>query len=195
MFLRATWSVVLLIVALVTNYYANVYTSITASNSVTDLILDRIPVVDVHYVFIYGAGFFILALIAFLMYEPRDIPFVVKSIALFLVVRSFFMILTHIAPPIVGSHGYGYSALDVVSSGDDLFFSAHAGLPFMLMLIYWKRLWLRSFYAISTLIGAGSVLLGHLHYSIDVFSAFFIAYGIYMISTKFFDKDLELFLS
>ena len=33
------------------------------------------------------------------------------------------------------------------------------------------------------------VLLGHFHYSIDVFAAFFIAYGIADLAKKFFAKE------
>jgi hypothetical protein len=37
------------------------------------------------------------------------------------------------------------------------------------------------------------VLLSHLHYSIDVFAAFFITYSIYHIALKLFDRDYEFF--
>jgi hypothetical protein len=39
------------------------------------------------------------------------------------------------------------------------------------------------------------VLLGHLHYSIDVLSAFFISYGIYRIAEIIFHKDKMLWNS
>lgn len=175
------------------NYYANLYASISVSNIATDIILDNVPVMNMSFVFVYGALAFLVVLTALLLYEPKHIPFVLKSIALFLLVRSFFIILTHLAPPISVSDGYGIDELRVVSSGDDLFFSAHTGLPFMLALIYWKRGFWKWFFLISTLVGAASVLLGHLHYSIDVFSAFFIAFGIYQIAVHIFRKDYELF--
>jgi len=38
------------------------------------------------------------------------------------------------------------------------------------------------------------VLLGHLHYTIDVFSAFFITYGIVEIAKWLWPKEWELFL-
>jgi hypothetical protein len=37
------------------------------------------------------------------------------------------------------------------------------------------------------------VLLGHLHYSIDVLSAFFITYSIYHICELFFKTDKKIF--
>lgn len=182
-----------LVISLGVNYYANLYASISVSNIATDIILDNLPVMDMSFIFIYGALVFIIILAALLIYEPKHLPFVLKSIALFLLVRSFFMILTHLAPPISASDGYGIDELRIVSSGDDLFFSAHTGLPFMLALIYWRRGFWKWFFLVSTFVGASSVLLGHLHYSIDVFSAFFIAYGIYQIALYMFKKDYELF--
>jgi len=38
-----------------------------------------------------------------------------------------------------------------------------------------------------------AVLLGHIHYSIDVFSALFITYGIFVIAKKVFARDYLLF--
>ena len=174
------------------NYYANFYTSSHASNYVTDLLLDNLPVIDVHLIFSEGAIVFILILIAILLYEPKYIPFVIKSIALFILTRSFFIVLTHTAPP---QHEIFINPSDFISrisSGDDLFFSAHTGLPFLLAIIFWQRKYLRYFFLISTFIGASAVLLGHLHYSIDVFSALFIAFGIFHISKDLFKKDFQL---
>ena len=80
-----------------------------------------------------------------------------------------------------------------LTSGGDLFFSSHTGLPFLAALLFWEhKIYRYIFLALSLIFGA-VVLLGHLHYSIDVFSAFFITYGIYHISRTFFKKDLKLF--
>jgi membrane-associated phospholipid phosphatase len=78
-------------------------------------------------------------------------------------------------------------------SGDDLFFSAHTGLPFLMAIIFWRNKLLKYFFLACTLIGGTAVILGHLHYSIDVFSALFIAFGIFHISKFFFPKDYRLF--
>jgi len=44
----------------------------------------------------------------------------------------------------------------------------------------------------ASLIFGAAVLFGHLHYSIDVFAAFFITYAIFHIAQKFFPKDYKL---
>lgn len=41
---------------------------------------------------------------------------------------------------------------------------------------------------------AALVLLGHLHYSIDVFAAFFIVYVIFIIAKRVFKGEYEMLL-
>lgn len=186
---------VFLVIGISATYYANIYTTIHASNVVTDIILDNIPVVNVDFIFTEGAAIFIAVLALIVLYEPRQIPFVLKSAALFSLIRAIFMILTHIAPPISHSYLDPSDLLYKFSSGDDLFFSAHAGFPFMFAFVFWEKPWLRYLFFAFSAIGAGAVLLGHLHYSIDVFSAFFIAFGIFCIAKEIFKKDYELLRS
>ncbi len=173
-------------------FFANTYTTERASNSVTDIILDNIPTVNVGFLFSDGVTIFLIVVGCILLYEPRRIPFVLKSSALFVLVRSGFMILTHLAPPLHGSYVDPQDLLYKISSGDDLFFSAHTGLPFLFALIFWEEKYFRYFFLFSSAIGATIVLLGHLHYSIDVFSALFISFGIFHIAKRFFPADHRL---
>jgi membrane-associated phospholipid phosphatase len=80
--------------------------------------------------------------------------------------------------------------------GNDFFFSNHTALPFLMALIFWNE---NKFVRWVSLVASGvfgvSVLLGHLHYSIDVFAAFFITYSIFHLAQKFFAKDYALFKS
>lgn len=183
----------LLAFSIVVNSYAVAYSTKEASNSVTDLILSNIPVFDVDGIYVYGPLVLLIFVIGILAWRPRAIPFVIKSVALFVLVRSVFITLTHIGPfpihvgvPTTGIVGY-------FTSLSDLFFSGHTGLPFLLGLIYWDTRWLRyAFIAISVFFGI-IVLLGHLHYSIDVLAAFFISYGIYHMAEYLFPADKKRF--
>ena len=175
-------------------YYANSYATIRASNSVTDILLDNLPVVNVDFVFNEGALIFIAVLAIIALHEPRRLPFMLKSAALFLLVRSIFMTLTHLAPPPQQSYIDTSDIIRKISSGDDLFFSGHTGLPFLFALTFWNDKLLRYFFLLSTAIGGVSVLLGHLHYSIDVFSALFIAFGIFHAAKGMFSKNYSLLL-
>jgi len=180
--------------SLVFNYAAGNYATEKASNGVTDIILDNAPAMDVDGIFVYGALLFGLFVIILLLKEPRQIPFMVKSIALFVFIRAIFISLTHIGP-ISG-------ALPVTSNvimrnlmfGADYFFSAHTGLPFLMALSFWKNKYLRNIFLATSFIFGASALLGHYHYSIDVFAAFFITYSIFHIAKYFFKKDYALFL-
>ena len=192
------WSVALgllfLAAGLLVTYYANSYTTIHASNSVTDIILDSVPVVNVNFVLDKGAIIFMLFISVLMILEPRRIPFMLKSIAVFVVIRSLFMTLTHLAPPPYQSYiDTDAVIINRISSGDDLFFSGHTGMPFLLALSFWDKKWLRYIFIAMTAIGGVAVLLGHLHYSIDVFSALFITYGIFVIAKKVFARDYLLF--
>jgi hypothetical protein len=91
-------SVCFFILSLVINFYAGLYTKNVASNSVTDVFLDNIPVFNVDEIFIYGSILFVLLIFIVISIHPRRIPFSLKTISLFVFVRSIFISLTHIAP-------------------------------------------------------------------------------------------------
>ncbi len=191
-------SVLLLAVSLFITYFALKYTNNHSGDVVSDILLDSLPVVNVAFLFFQGAFIFVLILFGVLMFEPKYIPFVLESSALFFLTRSLFMIMTHLSPPSVEYYNYIHKerhvneVLFTVSSGNDLFFSAHAGYPFLLALVFWRIRFLRYFFLLCSLIGSVVVILGHLHYSIDVFSSFFIAFGVYEITKFFFKKGHNL---
>ncbi len=194
-FLRSTASgVVLLLLSLVVNRVAGLYATKQMSNSVNDLILSNIRVFDVYDIFVYGAMIFFIFLVFLFLHEPRRIPFAFKSIALFVLIRSVFIVQTHLGPfPThlsIDSH-----ILNEFSPGGDFFFSAHTGLPFLMAFIYWEQTYLRFFFILLAIVFGIVVLLGHLHYSIDVLSAFFITYSIYHIAEILFKEDRKLFIS
>ena len=180
--------------SLVANYFAGIYASQSASNKVTDLILSNIPVFDVDNIFIYGAIALFLIITAIALAEPERLPFLLKSIALFVFVRSFFITCTHIKPVVDGVVLSAHNPLAWVTFGGDLFFSGHTGVPFLMALIFWNQPVRRFFFLGLSLALSVAVLMGHLHYTIDVFAAFFITYGIADLAKFFFAKDYHLSL-
>ena len=186
------FSFVFLFVALIINFYAGTYATKSASNPVTDIILSNIGVYDVDAYFIYGSFLFASLIAILCFYRPNKIPFILKSIALFTIIRSIFITLTHLGPSplqvIIQS-----DVLSKMSFGGDLFFSGHTGLPFLLALIFWDDKLIRYIFIAFSLMFAVVVLLAHLHYSIDVFAAFFITYSIFHISEYLFKKDRDIF--
>jgi len=191
-------AIVFLLAALVVNLMAGVYATAHATGWVGDIVLSNIPVVNVDDVFVYGPLIFWTIVSLYCLYDPKKIPFWLKSVAFFIVIRSIFITLTHIGPfpdrAAVDSLSLGSNInLFIFSSGADLFFSGHTGLPFLLSLVFWKNLPMRIFCLIASVFFGVVVLLGHLHYSIDVLAAFFITYTIYHIAVRIFPWDFARF--
>ncbi len=185
-------SFLLLLISICINFYAGTYATERASNSVTDIILSNTRVYDLDGMFVYGSFLFAIFIAFICFYRPNKIPFTLKSISLFIVIRSIFITLTHLGPfpsqAIINS-----DILSKLSFGGDLFFSGHTGMPFLLALVFWRDKTIRYIFLSFSLIFAIVVLLAHLHYSIDVLSAFFITYTIYKIALFIFKKDRESF--
>jgi len=187
-------SLVFIAIALVVNFYAGTYALEKISNPVTDLILSNIPVFDVDALFLYGPIVLTLLITALCLKKPERIPFVVSSVALFLVIRSVFVTLTHIGPfPTRATIDYSTRIVRDLTFGGDLFFSGHTGLPYLMALIFWQNKFWRYFFIATSIFFGIVVLLGHLHYSIDVLAAFFITYSIYHIAVVFFRQEKKFF--
>jgi len=182
----------LLMVSLLANYFANVYTANHVSNYVSDIVLDNLPVVNLDFIFIQGAMLAIAFVILLLLKGPEKIPFTIKSIALFVLIRSAFIMMTHTALPSDHIWLDPTSSFRYITEGNDMFFSSHTGLPFLMALIFWPNKKLRITFFILSGLFALTVLLAHLHYSIDVFAAFFITYSIFHIAQRLFPKDYEI---
>ena len=191
-FTEVAFGTVLLVISLIFNQYAIDFATEHASNSVTDLILSNIPIFDVDAIFVYGTAVAVVYGIALCLLDPKGVPFMLKTGALFFVIRSAFLSLTHLAPfvpHITTSFG---TAINHAFFGDDLFFSGHTGLPFLAALAFWDWPLQRYIFLGMSIFFAVIVLLGHYHYSIDVASAFFITYGIYDIAKWAFPRDYKL---
>jgi hypothetical protein len=179
-----------LLIGIVATYFAILYANVHVSYPVTDIILSNIRTYDVDEIFVYGPViFWAIVLIYMLYFAPEKLPFSFKSIALFLLIRSAFVCMTHIAPFPTHDLVAGKGFLGVFTTGDDLFFSSHTGLPFLMAFLLWDNKLMRYFCILGSLFFGAIVLMAHLHYSIDVFAAFFITYTIYHIALKFFKKD------
>ena len=183
--------------ALIAQNTADTYVLSLKGVPVNDIILNNIPTVDIDSFIIIGAlSLTFLAIFLFLA-KPKYINFGIKSIALFIIIRSFFISLTHLGvnphEVVFDSNSFGYGLYNFLyNSHNDFFFSGHTGLPFMLALIFWpENNWRKFFFIISFVFGV-SVLLGHIHYSIDVFAAPFMTYGIFTISKRIFAKDYKI---
>ena len=185
---------VLFIVSIIISTVANNYATLTGKNAVSDIILSNIRVFDVDFIVNYGPLFIIILILIILILRPSAIPFTMKSLALFIIIRAIFISATHLGqftPQLaLPSNGFFYFIGGGNTGG--LFFSGHTGVPFLLALVFWHDKWLRAlFIALSFILGT-AMLLAHLHYTIDILGAFFITPTIFYLAKKFFSRDFEL---
>ena len=156
-----------------------------------DLILDHFGPYDLSILYVW---LFVAVISTFFIYpiiwKPHELAYVINMFSFFLIIRSGFIVFTHLRVPydavIVVFPGF----LQILNFSNDLFFSGRAGLPFLGFLIFKaSHKWLAYFMLISSIILGITVLLMHVHYSIDVLSAFFITYTLYHIGNKFIKKE------
>lgn len=190
---------VLLSISLVVQFFVSGYVNNLPNAPVEDLILSNIRSYDVGLIFIYGSVLLLFIGIFVVFKWINCAPFVMKSVALFTLIRSVFVSLTHISAfpthLIIDSPFFNKEVFSGIFSGNDLFFSGHTGLPFLLALIFWENKKLRIVFLFFSITFAIVVLLGHIHYSIDVLSAYFITFSIFHICKYLFKKDWQLFLN
>jgi hypothetical protein len=188
-------SAVVLCGALYVNFWAIDRATEEAGPQVQDLVLSNFRAIEVDELFVYGTflalGFAIVVVLA----HPRGIPFVVHGVTLFILIRSGFTLLTHLGPPEVKYASDFGTTITNAFFGSDQFFSGHTGMTFLAALAYWHIPWIRNTFLLSSVYFVVIVLLGHIHYSIDVASAFFITYGIYHIALWAFKREHALFVA
>lgn len=103
-------------------------------------------------------------------------------------VRSIFMCFTHLSTPSDASTFTVPYLVSFFTFQNDLFFSGHTAVAFLGFLLFRQNKKLKYFFLITSISMGIIVLLMHVHYSIDVFSAFFIAYGTFRVGEWFFKK-------
>lgn len=181
-------SILFLSMALVFNYVASTYVDRAGEVSAPDLILDLIPAMNLSMIYVYGYIFVILLLLIYpLVRDPKDFHKVVSQFSLLILLRSFFITLTHLKAPAEAIAIDIPYFLSFLSFSNDLFFSGHTAVPFLGFLIFQKRRISRLFLAMTVIL-ASTVLVMHVHYSIDVFAALFITLGSYTFGNWFFNK-------
>jgi hypothetical protein len=190
---------VLLLCAYLLEHYANIYAFSYSlrptSTPVGDMILDNLSAIDLNFIIIEVAFIAIILSMAFILMRPRHILFTLKAFAIFVAIRAIFISLTHVGiypDHIVPGLGLFDDTYRYLNFQTGLFFSGHTGLPILMALIFWREKWVRIVYlALSVVLGV-AVLLAHVHYSIDVFAAPFMAYSIFVLAKHLFPHDYVL---
>lgn len=185
--LLALLSFSLLYLATIINSMAGILATERASNYVSDIVLSNIPRIDTSFIHgeITGLVRDITLFLLFLI--PRYLPFAMKTMAVLTVVRAGFINMTNL-----GIYPDSIPLNSLATFGGDLFFSGHVATSYLMSLIFWDKKFLRYFFLSTAIIFGISALFGHYHYTIDVFAAPFIAYGVFIICCRVFANDFKL---
>jgi hypothetical protein len=181
-------SIIFLIIAVAFNYAAGSYVDRKNAVAVPDLILDNIPTVDLDFIFLWGAVLIVVVGVLYpLFFKVNELHIVLSQFSLLILIRSFFITLTHLSIPVNALVYHTPKFFSIFDFNNALFFSGHTAIPFLGFLIFRKEK-IGIFFLISTVVMAITVLFMHVHYSIDVFAALFIAYGSYKIGEWLFRR-------
>ena len=189
------FGILFLAVSLIVNFAAGRYSAKSATNFVGDMFLDNLPTINFSYIIVEGAFLLIIVSVLLLILKPRYLLFSLKAVPIFNIARSFFVSMTHLGiypEQITLGDGPIDRLYIFFNLQDGFFFSAHTGLPLLMALIVWHEKFWRYFFIGASALFAIAVLFAHVHYSIDVFAAPFMTYGIFKIASTLFRKDYEL---
>lgn len=191
------FGVALFLLALSLQKVADTYVGKLDGTPVQDIILNHLPTLDIDAAIMAVTLIFTAIVLGCYIAKPKYINFGLKAAAIFIIIRAFFITLTHLgASPHElqfdpKSVWYGLYNL-LYNTHGDFFFSGHTGLPFLTALIFWEEKVWRYLFLATTVIFGVAVLIAHIHYSIDVFAAPFIVYSIFAVARTFFKHDYQV---
>jgi len=180
--------ITLLLLLVVITSLANFLNYVEARKGVVlpDPILSLFQPIDLTWLTFALIYVSLLVAIATLFTNPKRLLFAIQFYTLMVAVRIVAMYLLPLEPPsqmiilndpLVEFFGTGQTLTK------DLFFSGHTATLFILFLVSEKKI-IKTIFLFSTIVVAISVLLQHVHYSIDVFAAVFFTYACYKFIVK-----------
>ena len=181
-------SSVLLALALYADYRCGSYVTFRPAVKVPDLILDRIPPIDLSLLFTYGYMALIVGMFVYPLFRRPGMLYIVAiQFSLLLILRSVFMIFTHVGTPAGAVDAHFPGLFSKLYFENDMFFSGHTAMPFLGFYLF-RQSRLRYVYLVGSIVMGIVVLAMHVHYSIDVFGAFFMTYCSYQMGTALLRK-------
>jgi len=176
-----------LVVSAETSHWGGVLATQNMTNSVGDVVLSNFRKIDTSFIHGQVATYISFLSLFYAVFLPRFLPFLFKGLAFLIVTQSIFINMTYLAP--------FYDTVTIQTYfmfPGSLFFSGHSAYLFFLSLTFWSEKPMRYLFLTVFIASSLSSLLGHYHYTIDVATAPFIAYGIFTISKKMFEDDFLL---
>jgi membrane-associated phospholipid phosphatase len=185
---RVEFAVTLLLLVAVLTSLTNFLNYVEAREGVVlpDPILSLFKPIDLSWLTFALIYISLVVAIVTLSKNPRRLLFAIQLYTLMVAVRIAAMYLLPLEPPtttiilndpFVEYFGTGQTLTK------DLFFSGHTATLFILFLVSEKKI-IKTVFLISTIAVAISVILQHVHYTIDVFAAVFFTYACYKVLVK-----------
>lgn len=179
---------VLALVALFADYSCGTYVTATPGAKVPDLILDRLPSLDLSFLFIYGYMALLVAMFCYpFFFRVRMLHVVIFQFSLLLTLRSLFMLFTHLETPAGSVPVHFPGCFSNLYFENDMFFSGHTAMPFLGFYLF-RPSRFRYVFLVGALVMGAVVLAMHVHYSIDVLAAFFMTYSSYQMGNAILRK-------
>jgi len=180
-------ALILLTITVIINYLTGYYVDSFNSPGVQDLFLSLIPPMNLSILFVEGymLGLGLLIFYPF-FFETKKVAYVIYHFSILVIIRSAFLCVTHLGAPIDAVAVKFPEAIMNIYFQNDLFFSGHVACLFLGFLIFKGKI-RYAFLTLAVLMGF-TVLAMHIHYSIDVFAAPFIAYGTYKMGNWLLKK-------
>lgn len=154
---------------------------------IPDPILSLFKPVDLTWLTFFVLYGILIVVVLHMLPRPKLLVYAAYGYGLLVLVRMITMFLLPLeAPPSIIPLEDPFIAIigGGVTLQKDLFFSGHTGSAFFFFLLLENKLLKYTMLAVAIIIGS-FVLLQHVHYSIDVFSAPFFTYAVFTITKKF----------
>lgn len=162
----------------------------------SDWLLRRLPMINTLPVLSWGwFGLHFYAAGAAAAYYPRRIPFLLFTLAMYMLVRTAFVFLSPIGQPEgmvdMRLHDFLFSKLlGTWTFTNEFVFSGHTAIPFLFFLFF-ETPRLKALMLAGSLAMAVSVLLSRNHYTVDVLAAYLVGYAIYGLSETAYERLLS----
>ena len=171
-------------------YLNNLFIKGAVFPSLSDMVLDQLPVMDASLVYDTVCILVFFIVVAYIIHRKDygRIPYFLMLSGIFYILRGIFVVLTPLGNP------PGFDGSNPLFNGFSLYEfgvypSGHVGNSFLLLLLVNDRTY-RYLLGLCLVLIIVSLFYSHCHYSIDVFSGFLFAYAI----KAFGDKHLNMFI-
>ena len=171
-------------------YLNNLFLKGVVFPSLSDMVLDRLPVIDVSLVYDTACivVFFIVMVYIIRRKEYGRIPYFLVLTGLFYIIRGGFVALTPLGnPPDFDGSNPLFNGFCLYEFG--VYPSGHVGNTFLLLLLVKDKTY-RYLIGLCLVLIIVSLFYSHCHYSIDIFSGFLFAYAI----KAYGDKHMNMFV-